>query len=157
MVILGDLLVYLFGLLRVYLLHELGRHTGVDASRFDDRLAEHDRTGRYDGTFAYDSMIHHDGAHADQRPVFNLRPVDGDVVPDGDVVANLDGGFLVERMQDGAVLDIDAIPDADGVHIAADDRPEPDAASFANHHVANDRGIVGQEGIRAYLGRKAPY
>src|SRR5439155_2440692 len=38
----------------------------------------------------------------------------------------------------GAVLDIGPIADADHVHVAADDHVHPDAALFANFHVADD-------------------
>ena len=91
MIVLSDLLVDLFGLLRIYLLDKLGGYTGIDTARLHDRLAQYDRSGRYDSTLTNHGMIQHHRAHADQCAVTNLRTMDRYVVTDGYVIANLDG------------------------------------------------------------------
>ena len=54
-----------------------------------------------------------------------MAAVERDIVPDGDIVTDLDRGLLIEGMEDGAVLDIHIVADADGVDVTAEDGVEP--------------------------------
>ena len=142
MVVPRDFLVDLFRLLGVDFLDELRGTAGVDAARLHVGVAQDDGPRRDDGSLANDRVVEDDGPHADQGPVLYLRPVDRHVVPDRHVVADLDGRFLIKRMQDGPILDVHPIPDADGVDVAPQDGVEPDAAALPDLHVTDDGGVV---------------
>ena len=64
------------------------------------------------------------------------------VMTDGYVVADLDGWFLVKRVEDRAILYVHAIADADGVHVATQDGAKQNAATLANLHIADDRCVI---------------
>lgn len=119
--------------------------------------AEHYRSGCYKGSLADLCVIHHDGSHADKGIVMNLGAVDHHVVPDRYVVADLYGRFLIQRVEHRAVLDVDTVADSDGVHVAAQHGAEPDAALVAHCHVADYRGIVGDEAFFADFWDESSY
>lgn len=151
------LFVYLYGLGGVDGLDELGGDAGVDAAGFDDGVAEHDGTGGYYGAFADNGIVEDNGAHADQGAVADFCAVEDDIMPDGYVVADFDYGFFVQGVEDGAVLDVDAVADADGIDVAAEYGSEPDAAAFADDDVADDDGGFGKVGVLPDDGGKASY
>jgi hypothetical protein len=71
------------------------------------------------------------------------------VVPDGDVVADDERMRVVCDMQHAEVLHVRAVPDANVVHIAANDGMKPGAALFAHHDVADDHGgLFDKAGLR---------
>jgi hypothetical protein len=55
------------------------------------------------------------------------------------------------------ILDVDAVANSDGVHVATQHGVKPDAAILAHGHVANNDGVVSQETVLSNLGLKAPY
>ena len=65
-----------------------------------------------------------------------------DVVSYGHVVAQRDGGFLIERVQHCAILDVAMLADGDGVHVAAQHGVEPQTRSLAYRHIADNRGVL---------------
>ena len=81
----------------------------------------------------------------------------GHIVAYAHIVAYLYGRFLVKGVQNGAVLNVDAVSDAYGVHIAADHRVEPHAALVAHDHIAHQSGVVGKEAFPADLRREAAH
>ena len=113
--------------------------------------------GCHDGTFAHHDIVHHHRTHADEGQVFDLGPVDGHIVADGDIVADFYGRFLIEGVQNGTVLDVDVVADADGIDVAAHHGVEPDGTAVAHHHVADDGGVLGQEAVLADLRLEAAH
>lgn len=67
--------------------------------------------------------------------------MDDGVVPYANVIADAGGRFFVRAMDAGAILDVRALADHDGIHIAPNDRVEPNGALLAKRHLAdNGRG-----------------
>jgi hypothetical protein len=66
--------------------------------------------------------------------------VDGSVVADGDPVAHEDRILVALAVEDGAILNVGAGADADGVDIAAQDGVHPDRGALAEHDVADELG-----------------
>ena len=89
--------------------------------------------------------IQDDRADADQAFVTDGAPMDDDAVADGDIIA--DGHHIALRasrirvcdMDDAAVLDIAARPDADMIDVTADHRHRPYRRLGSDHHIADDR------------------
>ena len=92
--------------------------------------------------------VQQDRAHADQAPVLDRAAVDHRGMPDRHVVADGRRVRVLHDVHDRAVLDVRSAADADLVHVAADDDRHPDAALFADLHVADDLGAVVDEGGR---------
>lgn len=156
-VVAGDLDVHFLGFLRLHHLDEFGGGTGPHLVGADFGAAQNYGTGGHQGAFAYLGVVHHDGAHAYQRVIAYLGAVYHHVVADGHVVADLDGGFLIQCMKHRAVLDVDAVADGDGVHVAAQYGAVPYGALVAHGHVADNHGIVGDETVLAYFGCEAAH
>lgn len=156
-VVVGYLLVHLFGLLGVYLLDELGRNSSPYAAGFYHGVAQYQRTGCYDGSFAYHHVVEQGGTHADEGVVADGCAVDGDVVTHGYVVAYLDGGLLVQGVKHASVLYVHAIAHAYAVYIASDNGAEPDATIAPHYHITYDGCVVGEETVLAHLGSEASY
>ena len=66
--------------------------------------------------------------------------MDDGVVSYGDVVSEGGGEFLVGAVDDGVVLDVDAVSDAGWVDVASDDGVEPYGSFLAKDDVAHDGG-----------------
>jgi hypothetical protein len=66
-------------------------------------------------------------------------------VTDGYVVADFDCRLLVKGVKHRAVLDVNAVADADGVYIATDNGVKPDAALVTDYCVADDCSVFGKE------------
>ncbi len=60
-------------------------------------------------------------------------------------------------MQHGAVLDVDPVPDSDGIYIASKHGVEPYAAFVAHFDVAHNGGVFGQETVAADFRGEPPY
>ena len=157
LVIIGDALIQLTPLLGGDLLDELSRHACPQGIRLDDGLGQDDRACGYDSPFADDDIIHHDGSHTDEGVVTDMAAVERDIVPDGDIVTDLDRGLLIEGMEDGAVLDIHVVADADGVDVTAEDGVEPDAAALPEDDISDDGSVDSEEAVLTDLRRDASY
>ena len=83
--------------------------------------------------------------------------VDGHVVSDGHVVADFDGGALVERVQDAAVLDVHIVCQCGCCSRRRATRREPDATVVADDYISHHCRIFRKIAVFAYLGREAPY
>lgn len=142
MVVPGYFLVDLPGLLGIDLFYELGRYAGINTTRLYDGFAKYDRAGGDDRPFSDYGMIEYDRAHSDQRSFADLGAVDGYIVTYGYVVADFDGRFFIKGVQNGAVLDIYAVADADGIDVAPQNGAEPKAASFSYFYIADHGCIV---------------
>ena len=84
--------------------------------------------------------VEDDGTDTDEDVVFEGAAVDGGVVADGAAVADDYGVKAALAVEDGAVLDVGAGADADGVHVAAEDGVHPDGGLGAEMDVADDLG-----------------
>ena len=111
----------------------------------------------FKGAFADFCMVQDDAAHADECHVADFGSVHDYVVADGDVIADFGDRFLVQSVYHAVVLDIDAVADGDGVHVAAQHGVEPYAAIVTHGHVTDNNGAVGQEAILSDFGVEAPY
>src|SRR5690606_6433489 len=67
--------------------------------------------------------------------------VQHDLVADGDMGADSHGKAVI-GVQDGAILDVGAFADDDGIVVAANDHVEPDADILGQLHRADHGGIV---------------
>ena len=77
------------------------------------------------------------------------KTVDDALVTDGDVVADDQRMRVVRDMQHAEVLHVRAVPDANVIHIAANDGMKPGAALFAHDDVADDHGrFFNKAGLR---------
>ena len=79
------------------------------------------------------------------------------VVTDGNIVAYFNSRFLIERVQHRAVLNVHAVANGDGVHVATQHGAKPDAALVAHRHIAYDSGVVGKEAVIAEFGSESSY
>lgn len=86
----------------------------------------------------------------------DVASVKSDVVSDRHIFADLYGGFLIECVEDGAVLYVDAVGDANGVDIAAYDGVEPYRAVASDDDVADDRCVGCDECSFADAGCESP-
>ena len=86
-----------------------------------------------------------------------MAAVERDIVPDGDIVADLDRGLLIEGVEDGAVLDIDVVADADGIDVTAEDGVEPDTAALPEDDISDDGSVDSEEAVLTDLRRDASY
>ena len=157
LVIVGNALVKLTPLLGGDLLDELSRNASPQGVRLDDGLGQDDRACSYDSPFADDDIIHHDGSHADEGVVTDMAAVECDIVPDRDIVTDLNGRLLIEGMEDGAVLDIHVVADADGIDVTAEDGVEPDAAALSKDDISDDGSVDSEEAVLTDLRRDASY
>ena len=157
LVVVGDALVEFASLLGGDLLDELSWHACPEGVRLNDSLGQDDRASCYDSSFADDDIIHHDGSHADEGVVTDMAAVERDIVPDGDIVADLDRGLLIEGVEDGAVLDIDVVADADGIDVTAEDGVEPDTAALPEDDISDDGSVDSEEAVLTDLRRDASY
>lgn len=92
----------------------------------DDQDARGDLHARGDERASADHAVGADtravednGPHADEAVVLDEAAVDDGAVSDGDVVFEGGGVAVVGDVEDGAVLDVCASADADGVDVAA--------------------------------------
>ena len=60
-------------------------------------------------------------------------------------------------MYHGIVLNVDAVANGDGVHIATQHGAKPNAAVVAHGDIAYHHGVLGKETALAHLGDKAPH
>jgi hypothetical protein len=126
------------------------------------RRAQHERTGRnfcslrHEGLraderlFADDRAIQNHRAHADERFVADGAGVDNRTVTDRDPVAE-NAREVIREMQYGIVLDVRVMADDDAVDVAAQHRAIPHARMCAKRHIADDRGVSGDENVFAEL------
>src|SRR6185295_6577059 len=85
----------------------------------------------------------------DQRAAVDGAAMDDRAMPDGHLLGD-DGRPLGVRDVDGAVvLDVGAGADADEVDVAADGGAVPDGTVVAELHIADDRGVLGDENTLA--------
>src|SRR5690554_2895497 len=101
-------------------------------------------------------MIKHHGTHPYQCTIFNSGAMDHHVVPDRDIITNDGYRFLIECVNNGAILNVDSVADTDGVDITPQHGIEPDAAVVTDDHITNDCGVVGQIIVFSHLRGKAP-
>ena len=104
------------------------------------------RTGGDDRSGADVRAVQKNGAHADETAVLDGAAMNDGRVPNRHVVADRGGMGVFHHVDDGAVLHVRTVPDANPVHVAADDRHHPHAAVFANLHVADDLSAIVDEG-----------
>ena len=96
-------------------------------------------------------VIQNDSSHTDQDAITNFAAVDDGAVADSDFVTDFERSFLIGAVEDGAILDVCAIANANIVYIAPDDDMVPDAAGITDHHIADDNGGFGKEGVGSDL------
>ena len=99
-----------------------------------------DGAGSDDATFADVAVVEDASAHADHAMVFNHAAVDSAIVADCDPVADDDGVEVALAVEDRTVLDVGTGPDADGIHVTAQDGVHPNGGAFAEHDVTENLG-----------------
>ena len=68
--------------------------------------------------------------------------MNGDVMTDGDITANMCRTCLVGHMDARTVLDIRAIANRDGSHVASHHGIKPYRALVAHLHIADNGGVL---------------
>jgi hypothetical protein len=71
------------------------------------------------------AIVEHPGADADEALIFNHAAMHRRVVADGDPVPDDDRVEIALAVEDRAVLHVGAGPDADRIHVAAQDGIHP--------------------------------
>jgi hypothetical protein len=139
-----DLAMYqLFG----NILYFFSRHTGINTSGFTDRILQYHGAGRNDRIAVHDRIIHHDSSHPDQYIIMQRAAVHDRMMTDRDIIPNCCAIPLESAMDAGAILHIYFVTDLNEVHIASDNRIEPETAIITGDHIANDGGIGCNETI----------
>jgi len=123
--------------------------------RFYDRFLRDQGAGGDDGARSDDGAVEDDGAHADEAAGFDFAAVEDDVVAHGDVVANVDAILFFHAVENGVVLNVGVMADADLVDVAAEDGVHPDAGVLAENDVADELGGVVDIGGVGELGGDA--
>ncbi len=108
----------------------------------DDRLFGNQGAGGDDGAGSDDGAVQDDAAHADEAARFDGASVENDGVADGDVVANVDSVLVFHAVEDGVVLNVGVVADADLVHVAAENGVHPDAGVLAHYDISDELGGV---------------
>ncbi len=94
-----------------------------------------DGVGSKNGSFPDPRVVEDNGADADEDRIRDGTAVNGGVMADGDHLSDEDGVEVTHSMEDGAVLDVGARADANGVDISPDDGIHPDAGLLAQRDV----------------------
>jgi hypothetical protein len=135
--------IHLPGLFWGYLLDKTSRDAGKNGTRFHYRPRKDDRTGGDDSALADYGMVKDNGTHTNEGTMADVGTMDSDIVAYRDFITNLNDGLLIESVQDGAILYIDAIANADGIDVATYHSSEPEATLSSNLHITDNNGIVG--------------
>src|SRR5262249_26820562 len=115
------------------------RHSHHQLAVWHHRARREYRAGGDDAAAADLAVIQHDRADADERPRTHATAVHHRAVADADIVGDIqiDTGL---RVNDRAVLNVHAAPDANRRDIAADHDVMHDGAIVAEGHLAADVG-----------------
>ena len=148
----GDVVFGVVGLAWADRLEVFGRYSAPDLACGDLRVLEYKGTCGYDGAFAHLATIEQGRTHADKGVVVDGAGMDGDIVADGDVRADMGGTRVEGHMDTGAVLDVCAVADGDGSHVATNDCVEPYGALIAHRHVADNRGVLAKIAVSPPFG-----
>jgi len=133
-------------------LEVLGRYAAPDFASGNLGVLQHQGTSGHDGAFANLTAVEQGGTHADEGIVMDGAGMDGDVVADGHVVADVGRASLMGDVDAGTVLNVGAVADGDGSHVAAYHRIEPHGALVAHGDVAHDSGIFAEIAISPPFG-----
>src|SRR5690606_16929621 len=95
--------------------------------------------------FSDPNAVKQNGADADQTSGFDVASVKRYAVADRYFVLNDSGMRFGRNVDNTAVLYIRSRADTDEIHIAANDRPVPDARFRADLYVADNDGVLGNE------------
>ena len=133
-----DFAFHFFGCNLFYLFSGYAR---VNRAAFANGTFQHNGPGSNNGIAVHHGAIHYNGAHAHQHIVVQRTAMHQCIVPNGYIVA--DNGFaaLVRAMDDGTILHIDLVAQADAVDIAADNGVEPHTARITHFHVAHNSSV----------------
>jgi hypothetical protein len=140
-----------FEQLRRKFFHTAGGHACVHATGFAYHIFLDDGASGDEAVFFHYRLVHDDGAHTHQYMVVYGTAMYQRAVANAHVVTDGGAAFLVGAVEDGPVLDINFIANADKVHIAAHHCLKPNGALVAHHDITDDGSIFGQETISAKL------
>ena len=133
----------------------LGRDAGPYAG-LERLVRRNDGAGRDDGTVGNDGIVHNDGTHADDHVIADDASMDICSMSDRDVVADDAFRLFICGVEDGIVLDVDAVADVDGTDVATEDRTIPDAAVVTYLHCSDYCRGLSEERTLADDGHIAP-
>jgi hypothetical protein len=83
----------------------------------------------------------------------NRATMNNGIMTNGNVTSNDGLRFQIGTMNDGPILHIHFIADADAVHVTPDYRIEPNTAIVADDHIAHDGAIGSKKAIVTDFGR----
>ena len=128
----------------------------IDLPNYSARNPHHERAGRHLHSLSYYCTGSHDApttnlhsiqqhaSHSDKAIISNGTTMENDAMPNPDTLADSTGHARV-YMNDAAVLDVGLGTDDNCRHISPQHGTVPDAAFFAESHVAHDGGGGGDE------------
>ncbi len=148
----GDVVLGVVGLAWTDGLEVLGWDAAPDLACGNLRVLEYKGTCGYDGAFAHLATIEQGRTHADKGVVVDGAGMDGDVMAYRHVVADVGGACVESHMHAAAVLDVCAVADGDGSHVATNDCVEPYGALIAHRHVADNRGVLAKIAVSPPFG-----
>ncbi len=138
----GDVVLGIVSLARTDGLEVLGRYASPDFACRDLCVLEHEGASGYDAAFAHLTAIEEGSAHADEGVIVDGTGMNGNVMTYRHVVADVSGTRVESDMNATAVLDIRAVADGDGSHIATNDSIEPYRTFVAHRDIAYNRGVL---------------
>jgi hypothetical protein len=108
----------------------------------DNGLFGNQGAGGDDGAGSDDGSVKDDEPMPIRQRASTVQPWRMHVVADGDVVADVDAVLFFHAVEDGVVLNVGIMADADLVDVAAENGVHPDAGVFAENDIADDLGGV---------------
>lgn len=95
--------------------------------------------------------------HSNEYMIVNGTAMNDGQMSDAHIVADDGLRFFEGAMDDCIVLDINAVADADGINIAADNGVEPNRAVVAHNHIPYQGGIGGDETVLSHHRKNTMY
>src|SRR5690606_23906061 len=102
------------------LLHSFSRHSRVDRVALHHCPRQDHRACCDHRAFMKNRIVHDDSSHTYQYVVMNGAPMNHCIMGDRDITTYISSRLEIGTVNDGAILDIGVISDADLMHITAD-------------------------------------
>ncbi len=119
-------------------------------------LARRDQGTGGDHRAAFDHRpIEYLRPHADEAIILYGAAMDDAAMADGYVRTDIGSELTAGDMDNGSVLNIGPLADADFMNVAANHHPIPQAGACPDHHIADNRRGMGDEDIGGDLRRMA--
>jgi hypothetical protein len=126
-----------------------GRNASIQIPWLTLGVFKHHSASRYNATCAHYRMVHYNGAHANENIVFHRAAMHNSPMPNTHPRTNRGCSFLVGAVNDGSILNIRFLTDADAVHIATQYGVKPHGTIISQYNVAYNGGVFGYKALGA--------